>query len=47
MLGDVRLADNIAVGANAVVNKSFDEESSHKLIAKRARVGVSLANAYV
>lgn len=27
MLGDVRLADNIAVGANAVVNKSFDEEN--------------------
>lgn len=27
VLGDVRLADNIAVGANAVVNKSFDEEN--------------------
>lgn len=27
ILGDVKLADNIAVGANAVVNKSFDEEN--------------------
>ena len=27
VLGDVRLADNIAVGANAVVNKSFAEEN--------------------
>jgi serine O-acetyltransferase len=27
ILGNVRLADNIAVGANAVVNKSFDEEN--------------------
>lgn len=27
VLGSVRLACNIAVGANAVVNKSFDEEN--------------------
>jgi serine O-acetyltransferase len=27
ILGDVHLAKNIAVGANAVVNKSFDEEN--------------------
>lgn len=27
LLGDIRLAKNIAVGANAVVNKSFDEEN--------------------
>lgn len=27
ILGDVKLANNIAVGANAVVNKSFDEEN--------------------
>lgn len=25
ILGDIELADNIAVGANAVVNKSFEE----------------------
>lgn len=25
VLGDIELADNIAVGANAVVNKSFEE----------------------
>lgn len=27
ILGDIRLAKNIAVGANAVVNKSFEEEN--------------------
>jgi serine O-acetyltransferase len=27
LLGDIKLANNIAVGANAVVNKSFEEEN--------------------
>ncbi len=27
VLGDIKLADYIAIGANAVVNKSFDEEN--------------------
>lgn len=27
IVGDVHLADNIAVGANALVNKSFEEEN--------------------